>query len=358
VGTRPNIMKVAPLLSEFKRRSRFESILVHTGQHYDDSMSSVFLTELEVGAPDYVLDVGSGTHAQQTARVMERLEPLLEELQADLVIVPGDVNSTLAAALTAAKLQIPIAHLEAGLRSFDRSMPEEINRIVADALSDLHLIHSPEARENLLREGIHESSIRAVGNTMIDTLVALRRRPEVLCAPGAHGLVKQAYLLVTLHRPALVDGPLLGAVLARLAEIARELPVVFPIHPRTRRALDRLDVAAASRLMLLPPLGYLEFLGLMASAAGVLTDSGGVQEETTVLGVPCFTLRANTERPSTVTSGTNTVLGLEPSRITEIPRLLEASTPGSGAIPELWDGHAAERVAEAVEEFLSERTRP
>jgi UDP-N-acetylglucosamine 2-epimerase (non-hydrolysing) len=353
VGTRPNLMKTAPVLAALRRRpDEFSSVLVHTGQHYDRDMSQVFLEELGVGKPDHLLGVGSGTHAQQTARIMERLEPLLAEVRPDLVLVPGDVNSTLAAALTAAKLDIPVAHLEAGLRSFDRSMPEELNRVLTDALAAIHLIHSPEARTNLLREGAAEDSIHAVGNTMIDTLEAMRHRPEVREAPARHDLEEGRYLLVTLHRPALVDGPLLGDALARLAEVGRELTVVFPVHPRTRAALDRSDSAAVNAVRLLPPLGYFDFLGLMAGAAAVLTDSGGVQEETTALGVPCFTLRDRTERPITVELGTNTVLGLAPERILEIPRLLREAGERPARVPPMWDGASAGRVVDVLLRFL------
>jgi UDP-N-acetylglucosamine 2-epimerase (non-hydrolysing) len=358
VGARPNIMKTAPVLGELARRDeRFQSLLVHTGQHYDTEMSSVFLEQLKVQPPDFVLGVGSGTHGEQTARVIERIEPILRDVQPDLLLVPGDVNSTLAAALAAVKLQIPVAHLEAGLRSFDRTMPEEINRLVTDAVSDLHLIHSPEARANLLREGIPADRIHDVGNTMIDTLLQLLPRPEVSEAPRRIGIPHDDYLLVTLHRPSLVDGPLLDAAMAQLVALSRELPIVFPVHPRTRAALGGRFDGNTDDLLLLPPLGYLEFLGLMARATAVLTDSGGVQEETTVLGVPCFTLRARTERPVTVECGTNTILGLDPARIADIPRLLEEAKARPARVPPLWDGRAAERTVDALEAFLAARTQ-
>jgi len=351
-------MKTAPVVAELRRRSdAVRALLVHTGQHYDESMSQVFLEELGLGDPDYLLGVGAGTHAQQTARVMERLEPLLEELRPDLVLVAGDVNSTLGAALAAVKVGVPVAHLEAGLRSFDRTMPEEINRVVVDAVADLHLIHSPEARDNLLREGVAATSIHDVGNTMIDTLVALRDRPEVYDAPIRHGLERGRYLVVTLHRPALVDGPLLDKTMARLVDAARELPVVFPVHPRTQAALETVPLERRNGLKVLPPLGYLEFLGLMAGSAGVLTDSGGIQEETTVLGIPCFTLRDNTERPITVEFGTNTVLGLEPNRIGEVPELLRQAAARPARIPPQWDGRASQRVVDVIERFLSTPSR-
>lgn len=349
VGARPNFMKTAPVLAELGRRSEFfESILVHTGQHYDQAMSQVFLEELDVGEPDHLLGVGSGTHAQQTARVMERLEPLLRDVDPDIVLVPGDVNSTLAASLVAAKLGIPVGHIEAGLRSFDRTMPEELNRIVVDQLSDLHFIHSPEARENLLHEGHEEAQIHDVGNTMIDTLVAMRGRMAQLDAPARHGLKRGAYLLVTLHRPALVDGPLLSDAVTALGNVARELPVVFPVHPRTRRAIEVGGLVVGDGVRLLEPLGYLEFLSLLEGAAGALTDSGGIQEETTFLGLPCFTLRENTERPVTCTVGTNTLLGLAPERIAEIPMLLSSPGKRSAIAPSGWDGAAAGRIVDAL----------
>ena len=350
VGTRPNLMKTAPIVAELRRHpERFEHVLIHTGQHYDREMSSIFFEQLGIGDPDHLLGVGSGSHAQQTARVMERLEPLLFELAPDLVLVPGDVNSTLAAALTASKLGIPIGHVEAGLRSFDRTMPEEINRIVADQLSELLFIHSPEARVNLLAEGRPAEAIHDVGNTMIDTLVAMEERIEAAAAPESLGLQRGAYLVVTLHRPSLVDGPLLAIALTELARVAESIPVVFPVHPRTRAAaaVAGLDVES-ERLRLLEPLGYVEFLGLVSAAAGVLTDSGGIQEETTFLGIPCFTLRDNTERPVTIDLGTNVLLGLAPERIAEVPALLEAAQGKPASVPPLWDGRAAERIVELL----------
>jgi len=343
-------MKIAPVIRELQRRPReFSHVLVHTGQHYSDAMSRIFLEELAVGAPDFSLDVRSGSHAQQTARVMERLEPVLLNAQPAIVLVPGDVNSTLAAALVAAKLEIVVGHVEAGLRSFDRSMPEEINRVVADSVSDLLFTHSPEARPNLIREGTRPDSIHAVGNTMIDTLVALRPRIESLGAPAAHGLETGSYLVVTLHRPALVDGPLLAEALDQLQIAARELTVVFPAHPRTRKAMRVLGIdPCEGRLRVIEPVGYLEFMSLVTGAAGVLTDSGGIQEETTFLGVPCFTLRDNTERPITLTMGTNTLLGLKPQRISEVPRLIAAATSRRPGSPPGWDGRAAERIADVL----------
>jgi UDP-N-acetylglucosamine 2-epimerase (non-hydrolysing) len=348
VGTRPNFMKMGPILRALEARpGEFESTLVHTGQHYDAAMSDVFLEELGIGVPDYRLDVGSGSHAQQTARVMERLEPVLEVEEPDYVLIPGDVNSTVAAALVASKMGIAVGHVEAGLRSFDRTMPEEINREVTDQLSELLFLHSDEAAENLRSEGIADERMHMVGNTMIDTLVSLEPRFRAAGAASRLGLEPGGYLLVTLHRPALVDGPLLAAAMERLAEVASEMPVVFPVHPRTRNTLDGLG-GDYEGVVLTDPVGYLDFLSLEADARAVLTDSGGIQEETTYLGVPCFTLRDNTERPVTVRAGTNTVLGLAPDRIAEIPALLEGGAGSGAERPPLWDGHAAERVADIV----------
>jgi UDP-N-acetylglucosamine 2-epimerase (non-hydrolysing) len=321
--------------------------IVHTGQHYDRLMSEIFLEELGVPVPDHMLEVGSGSHAQQTARVMERLEPVLAEERPDLVIVPGDVNSTLAATLTAAKMQIPVAHIESGLRSFDRTMPEELNRIVTDQLSAQLLIHSPEASDNLHAEGIPAERIHLVGNTMIDTLVALEGRFRAAGSAGRLGVEPGAYVLVTLHRPALVDGPLLTETIERLAALAREMPVVFPVHPRTRAMMEAI-ASEHPGLLLCDPLGYIDFLSLLADAGAVLTDSGGIQEETTYLGIPCFTLRDNTERPITITAGTNTLLGLDPAAIAGIPAALDGRPAESPEPPPLWDGRAAERIADVV----------
>lgn len=347
VGARPNFVKTAPVIAQLRQRlPHGRHVLVHTGQHYDRMMSDIFLEELGVPEPDYMLDVGSGSHAVQTARVMERMEPVLAAERPDLVIVPGDVNSTLAVTLVAAKMQIPIAHLEAGLRSFDRTMPEEINRIVADEFADVLFLHSAEAIDNLRREGIADDRMHFVGNTMIDSLVAVEARFRNANMARRLGIASRDYLLVTLHRPALVDGPLLPEVVARLGEVSRELPVVFPVHPRTRKMMEGLPVAEGVRLI--DPVGYLDFLSLEAEAGAVLTDSGGVQEETTYLGVPCFTLRDNTERPVTVRLGTNTLLGLDPVRIAEILPALRRAPKRVPQVPPMWDGLAAERAAEVV----------
>jgi UDP-N-acetylglucosamine 2-epimerase (non-hydrolysing) len=348
VGTRPNFVKTAPVIGALRERMPDgRHTLVHTGQHYDRLMSEVFFEELGVPAPGHMLEVGSGSHAQQAARVMERLEPVLAEEQPDLVIVPGDVNSTMAAAVTAAKMQIPLAHIESGLRSFDRTMPEELNRIVTDHLTDHLFIHSPEANDNLHAEGIPAERIHLVGNTMIDTLVALEGRFRAVGAARRLGVEPGEYVLVTLHRPALVDGPLLAETVERLATLAREMPVVFPVHPRTRAMMEAVE-SDHPGLQLSEPLGYLDFLSLLADAGAVLTDSGGIQEETTYLGIPCFTLRDNTERPITVEVGTNTLLGLDPSAISRIPEMLAERPSKPPEPPPLWDGRASERIADLV----------
>jgi UDP-N-acetylglucosamine 2-epimerase (non-hydrolysing) len=356
VGTRPNFMKIAPIISALAQRPEaFEHTLVHTGQHYDAAMSEVFFDELGVGEPDVRLDVGGGSHAATTTRVMERLEPVLLERRPDIVLVPGDVNSTLAAAIVASKLGIAVGHVEAGLRSFDRTMPEEINRVLTDAISDLLFIHSPEAREHLVREGRPIETIHYVGNTMIDTLVAMRERIQSSVVHQRLGLPSGPYLVVTLHRPALVDGEQLPEALEALEALAAQMTVVFPVHPRTRARMTAGGLLEETHpsLRLVEPLGYLEFLGLVSGAAGVLTDSGGIQEETTYLGIPCLTLRDNTERPITVEVGTNVLLGLAPERIREVPRLLSEAGERSPAVPDRWDGRAAERVVEVLLDWLS-----
>jgi UDP-N-acetylglucosamine 2-epimerase (non-hydrolysing) len=351
VGARPNFVKMAPVVAALRTRlGDTDHVLVHTGQHYDPMLSDVFLGQLGMPSPDYQLEVGSATHAVQTARIMERIEPVLTAERPDIVIVAGDVNSTIAAALVAAKLEIPIAHVESGLRSFDRTMPEEINRMVTDLLARHLFVHCQDAIDNLHAEGIDDRRIHFVGNTMIDSLVAVEELLRGLGVATQLGLRTGDYLLVTLHRPALVDGPLLCETTARLGEVARELPVLLPAHPRTRKMMQGVEIPAG--VTVIDPLGYLEFLSLTSDAAAVLTDSGGVQEETTYLGVPCFTLRSTTERPITITAGTNVLLGLDPSRIAEIPALLAAQPAVGVTLPPLWDGHAAERL---VDELLGSR---
>ena len=336
---------MAPVISALRERlPDARHLVVHTGQHYDRLMSDAFMEQLRMPPVDHSLSVGSASHSVQTARIMERLEPVLEREAPDLVLVPGDVNSTLAAALVAAKLQIPYGHVESGLRSFDRAMPEEINRIVADEFAEYLFAHSAEAVTNLRNEGIEEERIHLVGNTMIDSLVAVEPLIREADVAARFGCDRGGYLLVTLHRPSLVDTPLLEEVLVRLDRIAERLPVLFPVHPRTRKMMTGMSVG---RVHVVDPVPYLEFLSLEADAAAVLTDSGGVQEETTHLGVPCFTLRDNTERPVTVRCGTNTVLGLDPARIDDILPALDRPRDLT-ARPPLWDGAAAARIADVL----------
>jgi UDP-N-acetylglucosamine 2-epimerase (non-hydrolysing) len=352
VGARPNFVKMAPVVAALRQRiPDAEHVLVHTGQHYDVEMSELFLTELAMPEPVHRLGVGSGTHAEQTAGVMQALERVVLGAPPELAFVPGDVNSTLGAALVFAKLGIPYAHVESGLRSFDRSMPEEINRIVADEFASLLFAHSDEAVANLASEGIDARRVHLVGNTMIDSLVIVEPRFRSLRAARALGLEAGNYLLVTLHRPSLVDGEAIHVVLRHLEALAANLPVVFPVHPRTRRAIEEVRYPG---IRFMPPLGYLEFLSLESDARAVLTDSGGVQEETTYLGIPCFTLRSTTERPVTIRLGTNTLLGLDPERVASIPELLAArDVERPPRRPPGWDGKASERIGELVARYLS-----
>jgi UDP-N-acetylglucosamine 2-epimerase (non-hydrolysing) len=350
-GARPNFVKVKPLVDALEARA-VDVVLVHTGQHYDEALSDVFFDELGLRAPDHWLGVGSGTQAEQTAGVMTALEPLLATLDVDTVIVVGDVNSTMAAALVAAKACLPLAHVEAGLRSNDRTMPEEINRIVTDHVSTALFAPTPDAVENLLAEGIAPKRIEFVGNVMVDTLLANLDRALARPIVADLGLSAGEYGVVTLHRPANVDEPgVLKGLLAALGRIAAACPLVFPAHPRTARQLAGLELPGGLRVV--EPVGYLDFVALEASARLVLTDSGGVQEETTVLGVPCLTLRDTTERPVTVWQGTNTVVGRDPERIAEAAAAALAApwTGGEGRTaecPTFWDGHAAERIADVL----------
>ena len=359
VGARPNFMKIAPVMQALGRRgSRFQQLLVHTGQHYDTNMSQIFFDELDLPAPDMYLAVGSGSHAWQTAQVMLRFEPILLDFRPDWVVVPGDVNSTLACALVASKLGIRIAHIEAGLRSDDRTMPEEINRILTDHLADLLFTTEPSGNTHLGQEGIPVAKVRYVGNVMIDSLVRLLPRAEAgWPALTARLALTQRYVLVTLHRPSNVDDPAtLAEVLGALAEIAKDVQVVFPVHPRTRARFSEAGLAdLTQRLLLTEPLGYLDFLALEHHAAAVLTDSGGVQEETTYLGVPCLTARPNTERPITVTAGTNRLVASEHGALVATFHEVMRHRTGPGwqppPPPSLWDGHAAERIADAFAEM-------
>lgn len=352
-------MKIAPLMAEMHCFSDIEPVLVHTGQHYDANMSEIFFKELGIPQPDYNLEIGSGTQTWQTAQIMLALERLLQELRPNLVLVVGDVNSTLAASLVASKLGIALAHVEAGLRSYDRTMPEEINRLVTDALADYLFTTERSAIENLRREGTPEHKIFFVGNVMIDTLLSHRERAIGLRVPERYGVSYKGYALLTLHRPSNVDLPeVLIGILDALTMIQTKLPVLFPVHPRT---LDRLKefglldhAQKMPNLKMMEPLGYLEFLGLLAQARLVLTDSGGIQEETSILGVRCLTLRENTERPVTVTEGTNEIVGTLPERIIEAAfRALEGGAKDTCS-PELWDGRAAERVVAVLRKYVRE----
>jgi len=364
VGARPNFMKIAPLMRAFAGSSTLTASLVHTGQHYDQAMKAAFFDQLLIPEPDVDLGVGSGSHAVQTAEIMKRFEPVLDARCPDAVLVVGDVNSTIACALVAAKKSVPVVHVEAGLRSFDREMPEEINRILTDQLSALLYTTEPEAMRNLSSEGVDAKRVRLVGNVMIDTLLANRpRAPRPDLVFQRAGIVEanrpaSGFGLVTLHRPSNVDdAATLTRLLDTLATLSRDLPLVFPLHPRTRARLEQggLLARAAETMLLMPPLDYLDMLGLLACARIVLTDSGGIQEETTALGVPCLTLRENTERPITVEQGTNTIVGSNPDRI--LGAALDVLSGGGkgGRIPELWDGRAAERIVADLDAWFADR---
>jgi UDP-N-acetylglucosamine 2-epimerase (non-hydrolysing) len=352
VGARPNFMKVAPLYAALaKRPGAFRPRLVHTGQHYDQQMSDVFFEQLGLPAPDAYLGIGTGAHGQQTGRILEAFEKYLFELaeRPAGVVVVGDVNSTMACALASVKLQIPVAHLEAGLRSFDRSMPEEINRLVTDAVSDLLLVSEPSGEANLLHEGVPAEKIRYVGNVMIDSLVRELPAAQALEAANRLGVSSNEYILVTLHRPANVDNPeRLRALVDMLRNIARRLPVLFPVHPRTRQRLAELPLEEGAGIGLLEPLPYREMLSLQASARIVITDSGGIQEETSFLGIPCLTLRPNTERPVTVTMGTNTLVPGDPRDIEPLVDAILAGQYNKGRPIPGWDGHTGDRVIDLL----------
>lgn len=365
-GARPNFVKIAPLVWELcsRRQKQLspapEFIFIHTGQHFDAEMSSLFLDELELAPPAINLGVSRGSNVAQSARIMLHLEEALKKIKPDVVIVVGDVNSTLAAALTATKMGLPLAHVEAGLRSFDRTMPEEINRLVTDHLSDYLFTPTVEAGENLRREGIPEEKIFFVGNIIIDTLIRLKEKACQLASFKKFGLEKKNYALLTLHRPANVDdGSKLANILFACHEISKRLPVIFPVHPRTKAMIKRFHLEPrinSASFLLIPPLGYLEFLSLMQEARLVLTDSGGVQEETTFLSIPCLTLRPNTERPITVSQGTNRVVGTSPEIIlAEALARLDGPEERTSSIPELWDGKTAGRIIEILVVKLKSR---
>jgi UDP-N-acetylglucosamine 2-epimerase (non-hydrolysing) len=354
VGARPNYMKIAPIVRELANYPReFAQTLVHTGQHYDDNMSKLFFDELDLPRPDVNLEVGSGSHAEQTAQVMMRFEPLVSEFQPDWVIVPGDVNSTLACAIVAVKLGVRVAHVEAGLRSFDRTMPEEINRVLTDQISDLLLTHSPEAHQNLVREGVAPEKIHFVGNTMIDTLVRLMPLADDRWATLRDKFGTEKFVLTTLHRPSNVDEAAgLNEIITALNEVGHDVPVIFPVHPRTRQRIAEYGISISEHLRLTEPIGYVDFLALQTRAAVVVTDSGGVQEETTFLGVPCLTVRANTERPITISEGTNRLVARTREAIVSgIRAAVNQPRATSFSRPELWDGKAAERIVSLFREL-------
>jgi len=353
VGARPNFMKIAPVVRQMKRCENIEHLLLHTGQHYDDAMSKIFFEDLALPQPDVYLCIGSGSHAVQTAKVMVEFETVLNEKRPDLVVVVGDVNSTLACSLVAAKLGVPVAHVEAGLRSFDRSMPEEINRIVTDALSNLLFTTELSANQNLEREGIQKEKIHFVGNVMIDTLLYCVKKSQESSIMAALNLVKGEFALLTLHRPSNVDvKDTFERIISALEKIQQQIQIVFPMHPRTRARLAEFGFAGKfermANLIVTEPLGYLDFLKLESNCKFALTDSGGLQEETTVLGIPCLTLRENTERPATITEGTNTLVGTDPEKIIEESMKIFAGEGKSGRIPKFWDGKAAERIVAII----------
>ncbi len=353
-GARPNFMKIAPIMRAFGESGEFQKLLVHTGQHYDAKMSHLFFDELNIPKPDVNLEVGSGSHAVQTAEVMKRFEPVVLDFKPDYVLVVGDVNSTIACGLVAVKLGVKLIHVEAGLRSFDRSMPEEINRVLTDSISDLLFVTEQSGVDNLKQEGVHPGKVHLVGNTMIDTLLANRDKAEQSPILEHMGLEKKKYAVITLHRPSNVDDMAqLEKIIAAFEVIQHDLRLVFPIHPRTKKNIEgsplQSRVVAMNNLFLIEPAGYLDFLKLTANAALVLTDSGGIQEETTILGVPCLTLRENTERPVTITEGTNKLVTLTTENILAAYYELQSRNFNtSGRIPKFWDGKAAWRIADVI----------
>ncbi len=357
VGARPNFMKMAPLYVEMTRSERLDPVIVHTGQHYDYAMSQAFFEDLELPEPDHFLGAGSGSHAEQTARIMVEFEKVVLAEKPDLVVVFGDVNSTVACSLTAKKLLVPVAHVKAGLRSFDETMPEEINRRVTDAISDLLFTPSPDGDENLLREGVPQEKIHRVGNIMIDSLVAILAkidRDHQSRIVRLFGVETGRYVLVTLHRPSNVDERSgLEQILRFLRQLSTQTPVIFPIHPRTRKNIETLGLDASSddKLRIVDPVRYREFITLERNARFILTDSGGIQEETTYLGLPCLTLRLNTERPITITEGTNELVDM--SNIEEHTTKILADRWKQGKVPALWDGRTAERIAKIVVEYMA-----
>ena len=354
VGARPNYMKVAPIWRELEKNSRAVKRLIHTGQHYDRNMSKVFFDDLKLPKPDVYLGVGSGPHGEQTGKVMQQIESVFSGDRPDLVLVVGDVNSTMAVALVAVKMGISVGHVEAGLRSFDRAMPEEINRMVTDIIAEFLFTTEPGAEENLLREGVDKTKIHFVGNVMIDSLQFYRPFAERSTILDQLSLTPRTYGLVTLHRPSNVDDPgTLSGILGALEELGADCPLVFPAHPRTQKMMESNKLSVPTeRLKILDPTGYLDFVKLMMHARLVLTDSGGIQEETTVLGIPCLTIRENTERPITIEIGTNRLVGVSPERILEEGRRALDGPERPGRIPELWDGKASQRIVRVIDEYF------
>jgi len=363
VGARPNLVKIAPLIREMRGRANMEALLVHTGQHYDETLSDVFFRQMDIPRPDVNLEVGSGSHAWQTAEILKRIEPVLLKEKPDVVLVVGDVNSTIAVSLAAAKLGMAVAHVEAGLRSFDRTMPEEINRILTDALADYMFVTEEDAITNLLREGRPRDRIYFVGNVMIDALyqfLPLAQQSRICEELGlANGSSCMPFAVLTIHRPSSVDSlETLEGLLGAIDVVASDLPVIFPVHPRTRQRLENLGTTRHDRLRLIQPLGYLDFLYLLNNSKIVLTDSGGVQEETTALGVPCLTLRENTERPVTITEGTNQLVGRDPEKIVAAAKEILSGRAKRGCIPRLWDGRSSERIVEILLGEACPRSQP
>jgi len=355
-GARPNFIKIAPLMQAFKKNGNFNTLLAHTGQHYDENMSKLFFDELDIPKPDINLEAASGSHAFQTAEIMKRFEPVVLNFKPDYVLVVGDVNSTIGCGLVAVKLGVKLIHVEAGLRSFDRTMPEEINRLLTDCISDLLFVTEQSGIDNLKNEGIDSSKVHLVGNVMIDTLLANQKKAQKSNVLERLNLEMKGYAAITLHRPSNVDDMTkLGQIIAAFEEIEKEIKLVFPIHPRTRNNLrgTNLDrrVKAMSNLLLIKPMGYLDFLWLTSNAAFVMTDSGGIQEETTILGVPCMTLRENTERPVTITEGTNRLVHITTDDILKNYRQIRDEEENkSHRIPKFWDGKATERIVRIIEE--------
>ncbi len=364
VGARPNFTKIAPIIAAMKAKGKnISPYLLHTGQHYDEAMKASFFKQLGIPEPDVDLEVGSGSHAVQTADVMKKFEPVLDERNPAAVLVVGDVNSTIACALVAAKKGIPVIHVESGLRSYDREMPEEINRVLTDQISDLLFTTERSAHANLQKEGIEEERVVFVGNVMIDTLFKNVEKAipmeQTLSESGVENNFENGFGLITMHRPSNVDDEVvLTSLIETLANLSKELPLIFPVHPRTKGHIEKfglLDKIQNSQIILLPPLGYLHLLGFMKNAKVVLTDSGGIQEETTALGVPCITLRENTERPITIAEGTNTIVGSDPDKIIEAFNDVMSSGGKAGRVPEYWDGKAAERIVDYLDKWVEER---